>query len=66
MYIYKGCPLIARQNDNKFQMYMNNETFEVTDYDEDKIYLWTERLNDKGEKSIPLMLILIWFRNSFI
>jgi ATP-dependent exoDNAse (exonuclease V) alpha subunit len=52
MYIYKGCPLIARQNDNKFQMYMNNETFEVIDYDEDKIYLWTERLNDKGELEV--------------
>ena len=35
MYIYAKCPL--RKNDNKNQMYFNNETFEVIGYDEKKV-----------------------------
>ena len=52
MYIYAKCPLIARKNDNKNQMYFNNETFEVVAYDEDKVYLFSERSNDTGELEI--------------
>ena len=52
MYIYQKCPLIARKNDNKNQMYFNNETFEVVAYDEDKVYLFSERSNDTGELEI--------------
>jgi hypothetical protein len=48
MYLYSGCPMIARMNDNKNGMYMNNETFEVVDYDDDVVYLITERPNDVG------------------
>ena len=33
MHIYEGLPLIARENDNKNGLYMNNETFVVSDYD---------------------------------
>jgi len=52
MYVYTKLPLIARRNDNKNQMYFNNETFEVTGYDEAKIYLYTERPNDQGELEV--------------
>jgi hypothetical protein len=44
MYLYSGCPMIARMNENG--MYMNNETFEVVNYDDDVVYLITERTND--------------------
>tara|TARA_Y100000385_G_scaffold198527_1_gene205543 strand:- start:201 stop:1487 length:1287 start_codon:yes stop_codon:yes gene_type:complete len=50
MYIYTGCPLIARQNDNKHSSYMNNETFDVVGYDNDKVYLFTERPDENGNK----------------
>ncbi len=52
MYIYQKCPLIARKNDNKNKMYFNNETFEVVAYDENKVYLYSERSNDTGELEI--------------
>ena len=39
MYIYSGCPLIARENDNNNGLYMSNETFDVVDYDDKNIYL---------------------------
>ena len=48
MYIYAKCPLIARKNNNKNQMYFNNETFEVNGYDEKKV----ERSNDTGELEV--------------
>jgi hypothetical protein len=49
MYIYNGLPLIARENDNKNGLYMNNETFIVHHYDDKKIYVDSERVNDDGE-----------------
>jgi len=52
IYIYAKCLLIARKNDNKHQLYFNNETFEVIGYDEDKVYLFTERPNDTGDLEI--------------
>ena len=52
IYIYAKCPLVARKNDNKHQLYFNNETFEVIGYDEDKVYLFTERPNDTGDLEI--------------
>ena len=52
IYVYQKCPLIARKNDNKRQMYFNNETFEVIAYDEDNVYLFTERPDDTGEFQI--------------
>ena len=44
--------MIARMNDNKTGMYMNNETFEVVNYDDDVVYLITERPNDVGELEV--------------
>jgi phosphoribosyl-AMP cyclohydrolase len=35
--------VIARMNDNKYGMYMNNETFKEVDYDDNVVYLITER-----------------------
>ena len=52
MYIYSGCPLIARENDNKHGLYMNNETFDVVDYDDKNVYLITERPNENGEPEV--------------
>ena len=52
MYIYQQCPLIAKKNDDKNQMYFNNEIFEVVAYDKDQVYLLTERSNDIGELKI--------------
>ena len=49
MYIYNNLPLIARENDNKNQMYMNNETFIVHKYDNKHIYISSERIDDNGE-----------------
>ena len=49
MYIYNNLPLIARENDNKNQMYMNNETFTVHNYDNKHIYMSSERIDDNGE-----------------
>jgi hypothetical protein len=37
MYLCSGCPMLARMNGNKNGMYMNNETFEVVDYDDDVV-----------------------------
>ncbi len=37
---------------NKNKMYFNNETFEVVAYDENKVYLYSERSNDTGELEI--------------
>ena len=52
MYIYVGCPLIARVNDNKIGLYMNNETFDVVDYDNEKVYLLTERPDENGNVEV--------------
>lgn len=49
IYIYKGLPLIARENDNKKNMYLNNETFEVLDYDNDNVLLQSERVDENGK-----------------
>ena len=49
MYIYEGLPLIARENDNKNGLYMNNETFNVSDYDDKHIYVYSERVDDNDE-----------------
>jgi ATP-dependent exoDNAse (exonuclease V) alpha subunit len=49
MYIYKDLPVIARKTANKGDVCMNNETFEVLDYDDNNIYLGTTRPNDDGE-----------------
>lgn len=49
MYIYKDLPVIARKTEQKGEMCMNNETFEVLDFDDDKIYLGTTRPNEEGE-----------------
>jgi hypothetical protein len=46
--------MIARMNDNKNGMYMNNETFEVVNYDDYVVYLITERPNDVGELNLGL------------
>ena len=59
MYLYSGCPMIARMNDNKNGMYMNNETFEVVDYDDDVVYLITERPNDVGELEVHSLEVSI-------
>ena len=40
---------IARENDNKNGLHMNNETFEVVDYNDNNIYVATERPNENGE-----------------
>ena len=50
VYIYIGCPLIATKNDNKYGLFMNNETFDVLGYDNDKVYLFTERPDENGNK----------------
>lgn len=47
-YIYKGLPIIARKTINKGDICINNETFEVIDYDNDNIYLFNERCNEDG------------------
>ena len=52
MYIYKELPVIARKTVEKGEICMNNETFEVSDYDENNIYLWNTRPNDDGEPEI--------------
>ena len=52
MYIYSGCPLIARENDDKNALYMNNETFDVVDYDDKNVYVITERSNDDGKPKV--------------
>ena len=49
MYIYEGLPLIARENDNKNGLYMNNETFVVSSYDDKYIYVYSERVDDNDE-----------------
>ena len=49
MYIYNGLPLIARENDNKTGLYMNNETFTVKNVDNEYIYVSSERCDDNGE-----------------
>jgi hypothetical protein len=49
MYIYKDLPVIARKTEQKGDVCMNNETFEVLDYDNEKIYLGTTRPNEEGE-----------------
>ena len=51
--------MIARVNDNKNGMYMNNETFEVVDYDDDVVYLITERPNDVGELEVHSLEVAI-------
>ena len=52
MYIYKDCPLIARQNDNKNKEYLNNETFNVVDFNDKYVILQNERPDDDGEPYI--------------
>lgn len=59
MYIYCGCPLIARENDNKNGLYMNNESFDVVDYDDNNVYLLNERPNDMGEPEVHTIEIEI-------
>jgi hypothetical protein len=46
-------------NGNKNGMYMNNETFEVVDYDDDVVYLITERPNDVGELEVHSLEVAI-------
>ena len=52
MYIYPGCPLIARENDNKNGIYMNNESFDVVNYDETNVYLSNERPDENGNVEV--------------
>ena len=52
MYIYSGCPLIARENDDKNALYMNNETFDVVDCDDKNVYVIAERPNDDGKPKV--------------
>ena len=59
MYIYKELPLIARENDNKNGLYMNNETFVVSDYDNKYVRVYSERINDKDEVYINAMEVEI-------
>jgi ATP-dependent exoDNAse (exonuclease V) alpha subunit len=59
MHLYSGCPMIARMNDNKDGMYMNNETFEVVDYDDDVVYLITERPNNVVELDVHSLEVAI-------
>ena len=49
MYIYKNLPVIARKTVDGGAYCVNNETFEVIDFDNEKIYLYTERPNEEGE-----------------
>ena len=52
MYIYPGCPFIARENDNKNGLYMNNESFDVVDYDDTNVYLLNERPDENGNVEV--------------
>ena len=52
MNIYQELPVIARKTVDKGEICMNNETFEVLNYDNDNIYLWNTRPNDDGEPEI--------------
>ena len=52
MYIYSGCPLIARENDNKNGLYMNNESFDVVNYDDTNVYLLNERPDENGNVEV--------------
>ena len=52
MFIYKELPVIARKTVDKGEICINNETFEVLNYDNDNIYLWNTRPNEEGEPEI--------------
>jgi hypothetical protein len=51
MYIYKDLPVIARKTINKGDICINNETFEVLNFDDKFIYLGTIRPNEEGEET---------------
>jgi len=55
MYVYKDLPVIARKTEQKGEVCMNNETFDVLDFDDEKIYLGTTRPNDDGEPECHLI-----------
>ena len=59
MYIYEGLPLIARENDNKNGLYMNNETFIVSEYDDKYICVYSERVDDNDEIYLNAMQVEI-------
>ena len=59
MYIYSGCPLIARENDDKNALYMNNETFVVSDYDNKYVRVYSERVDDNDKVYINAMEVEI-------
>ena len=59
MYIYEGLPLIARENDNKNGLYMNNETFVVSSYDDKYICVYSERIDDNDEIYVNAMQVEI-------
>ena len=59
MYIYEGLPLIARENDNKNGLYMNNETFVVSEYDDKYICVYSERVDDNDEIYLNAMQVEI-------
>ena len=59
MYIYEGLPLIARENDNKNGLYMNNETFVVSSYDDKYICVYSERVDDNDEIYVNAMQVEI-------
>jgi len=63
MYIYIELPVIARKTIDKGEVCVNNETFEVINYDNESIYLGTTRPNDDGEPEPHLIDINI---NDFI
>ena len=59
MHIYEGLPLIARENDNKNGLYMNNETFVVSDYDNKYVRVYSERVDDNDKVYINAMEVEI-------
>jgi nucleoside-triphosphatase THEP1 len=53
-YLYEGLPVIARKSkkeDNQLK-FVNSETFTVSHYDDKYVYIWNERPDDDGNKTI--------------
>lgn len=65
MYIYKGLPVIARETYKKGDICVNNETFEVINFDDEYIYLYTERSNDGEIESHSIDIKISDFRKLF-
>jgi hypothetical protein len=59
IYLYSGLPLIARQNLKGGDLIINNEKFILGDYDDEFLYLSSERPDENGEIFIHVIDIKI-------